>query len=99
MPLKQCDFVIADNKVVLDYPVFLIGNEDAHIATPFSKTALLLALEEFYACIIGPSLEEQEEKSTPKEKAKDFSLLETKIEVLTDQFRKELVQTIKSHYN
>lgn len=99
--LKQCDFVIADSKVLLDHPVFLIGNEQAHLSTPFSKTTLLLALEEFNDCISGPEIPVGESLTIPLEKSeeRDFSLLENKIEVLTEKFRKELVQTIKAHYN
>ena len=99
-PLKQCDFVIADTKVALDHPVFLIGNDAAHLSTPFSKKALFEALEEFYACILGPKTlsEKGTEAAMLIASAKDFSLLETKIEALTEQFRQELIQTIKSHY-
>ena len=75
VPLKQCDFVIADTKVVLDHPVFLIGKDKSHLATPFSKTALLLALEEFYACILGHSESKEEIVLQETASEKDFSLL------------------------
>ena len=94
VPVKYCEFVVSDSKIKIDKPIFLIGNDSAHLPLPFSKTSLLLALEEFSTCLLG----EKKQKSEIAKEVKDFSILENKINMLTDKFRKDLIQTIKSHY-
>ena len=97
VPYKQCEFIIADTKISSDKPLFIIGKNEAHVPVPFSKTSLMLALEEFYTCITGKTIQKSE--SIDKEKEQEsFEKLENKITVLTEKFRNDLIDTIKAHY-
>jgi len=89
VPYKHCDFVISDKKIKIDKPVFCISKDTSDLKIPFSKSALLISLEEFY------------ENLKPKEckkKSNDFLELERKISMLIENFKEELIQVIKEHY-
>ena len=44
-PYKQCDFVISDKEIEIDKPLFQIANDDSDLVMPFSKSALILKVE------------------------------------------------------
>ena len=50
-PRKDCDFIVADRKIETKKPVFVIAEHSPHLQIPFSKEALISALEEFYSAI------------------------------------------------
>ncbi len=92
VPYKQCDFVISDKKIELDKPIFFIStNKDANLSMPFSKTSLLLSTETFYQQIVAP------EPSACRD-LPERDVLEEKIASLTEKFRQELIQTLRSYY-
>ncbi len=59
---------------------------------PFSKSALLIKIEEFYNKI------DKTNKTENTTTTKNFDFLEAKIESITDNFKKELIKTIKEYY-
>lgn len=88
---NHCDFVISDRKIEIEKPLFYISNNDSNLNLPFSKGTLIMALEKFYT-----SLQTKLENSLDIKK--DFGKLEEKIVLLTEEFRENLIQTIKEYY-
>ncbi len=91
-PYKQCDFVISDREIEIDKPLFYIATENSDLIMPFSKSALMLKVESFY-----DSLFKKETKESIKKV--DIKDIEEKITKLTDNFRDDLVNLIKEHYD
>lgn len=89
---KQCDFVISDKDIEMDKPLFRIGNKNSDLITPFSKSTLMLKVENFY-----DALHEQKDKKIDLNI--DINELEDKITKLTDNFREDLVSVIKEYYD
>ena len=88
---KYSDFIISDRKISVDKPLFLISKDkEANLHLPFTKSQLILEIKSFY------------KKNFPdgeyKQSKEDFSLLEKKLELLCNKFQKELIDTIKEHY-
>lgn len=92
VPYKQCDFVISDKEVEIDKPLFYIASENSDLIMPFSKSALMLKLEKFYDSLSEEKPQVSSEKNKPDR-------LEEKITTLTDNFRDDLIQLIKEHYD
>lgn len=90
---KQCDFVVSDKKIELDKPIFFISSSEGNLLIPFSGSSLIIALEKFNQDMILN--DGKVEEVLPKNKT--AILLEEKISQLTEQFRKELIQTIRSY--
>jgi hypothetical protein len=88
---NHCDFVISDRKIEIEKPLFYISSDESDLNLPFSKGALIMALEKFHT-----SLQSKQENSLHVKK--DFGKLEEKIVLLTEEFRENLVQTIKEYY-
>lgn len=91
---KQCDFVISDRHIEIDKPLFFVSSDNSDLNIPFSKSALLLALEKFYESFFF----KKEEEKVDIVKKIDFVELEEKIGKLTDNFRNDLVKVIKEYY-
>ena len=88
-PYKQCDFVISDVEIETDKPLFYIATENSNLIMPFSKSALMLKVESFYDSLF-------------KEETKESIIkvdIEEKITSLTENFRKDLINTIRDHYD
>ncbi|WP_304546467.1 hypothetical protein [Sulfurimonas microaerophilic] len=96
---KKSDIVIRDTKCLNDPKCFYIANnEDADLLKPFSKSQLILALEKRYE-----TLHQKEEKLTPKEElfedeGMDFSVLEKRIEFLTNEYKENVLRAVKAFY-
>ena len=91
-PYKQCDFVISDKEIEIDKPLFYIATENSDLIMPFSKSSLILNVENFYDKIFQHTTEKNVEKI-------NMDKLEEKIDKLTNSFRKDLISTIKEHYD
>lgn len=94
VPYKQCDFVISDKKIELDKPIFYISSTEGNLLIPFSKSALLIELDKFFQHL----LLRQGSVDDLVLESKNTQLLEEKITALTDKFRSDLIQTIRSYY-
>jgi len=92
---KQCDFVISDKKIELDKPVFYVAASEGNLRIPFSKSTLLLELDKFFQHLL---LKQSSIDGLIDDTPKNFYALEEKISALTDQFRAELIQTIRNYY-
>jgi hypothetical protein len=90
-PYKQCDFVISDKKIELDKPVFYISSSEGNLLIPFSKSSLSIELDKFWHRLNSlPQVDKPSNHHT--------LLLEEKITALTENFRKELIHTIRDYY-
>lgn len=89
-PFKQADIVVSDHFFKSEVPLFLLKGEGAKVSFPFSKTTLLLALEDFYQKKTG-----LKKRETSK---KDFKLLEKKLEDLTSSYHFKIVEAVREFY-
>ncbi|WP_321778904.1 hypothetical protein [Sulfurimonas sp.] len=94
--IKQCDIVVRDFKVADDERSFYIGKEkDADLIKPFSKSALILALENRYESISPKQVQEQ--KFEPQGNA-NFHILEKRIDLLTKEYQQNIIKAVKAFY-
>ena len=94
-PLKHCDFVICDHELKVDVPQFKIKTPDSKLAFPFSKSALLVAVEKFTHNL---DIASEAAMVSVKENKPDFSVLEDKLNKICSQFNAQIIRTIKEHY-
>ena len=98
--IKSADIILSDKKIKTKKPVLLISSDyaKANIKKPYTRAQLFLALEDFY--------KQEKEKNIIKDtiepkilfNANSTLTLEEKIEKLTKQFTKDIVQAVKGHY-
>ncbi|MBN2782531.1 MAG: hypothetical protein JXQ66_04765 [Campylobacterales bacterium] len=93
---KQCDLIIKDVKCIEDSRCFYISQDsDADLIKPFSRSQLILALEERY--------KKMGKNYTDKELSKnndslDFSILEKRIEFLTQEYKENILKAVRAFY-
>jgi len=97
--LKQCDLVIRDKKIMDDHhSLYISASQDSDIKKPFSRSQLYLALENFYKNLGDiQSIQAYDEELHASEE-KDFTLLEERIEQLTQEYKNNLVRVVKAFY-
>jgi len=91
---KQCKMVLSDKKRDIDKPVVIINSsKDADIRIPFSKSSLLVDLQNIYQKTF-------KKDGIGQKKAEQSNLwkLERKIDKLTLEFRENLIKTIRDFY-
>ena len=97
-PRKDCDFIVADRKIETKKPVFVIAEHSPHLQIPFSKEALISALEEFYSAI------QFSEPAAPSHTSafafaaavqQNGSNLELEVSKLIDKFKEELLALLR----
>ena len=97
-PKKDCDFIVADRKIETKKPVFVIAEHSPHLQIPFSKEALISALEEFYSAI------QFSEPAAPSHTSafafaaavqQNGSNLELEVSNLIDKFKEELLALLR----
>ncbi len=87
--LKQCEIVVRDFKVLDDKKNFYISKEeDADLIKPFSKTSLIMALEKRYEDLSSQTVGEPV----------DFDILEKRIEMLTQEYQKNILKAVRAFY-
>lgn len=94
--LKHCDIVVRDFKALNDERSFYIGKDkESDLIKPFSKSALILALEKRYESI-NPRLEKEEESisSDPD----NFEILEKRIDLLTQEYKENILKAVRAFY-
>jgi hypothetical protein len=95
--LKQCDIVVRDFKALNDDRTFYIGKEkDSDLIKPFSKSALILALENRYETLL-PNTQE-EEKDTLLGEVAGFEILEKRIDLLTKEYQANILKAVRAFY-
>ena len=91
---NRCDIVIRDEECLNDERCFYIGSGDGvDLVKPFSKSQLILALEKRVPSSKPPVSLESEESSSL-----DFSVLEKRIEFLTQEYQANILRAVKVFY-
>jgi len=97
--LKQCDVVIRDKKIMdSHHSLYISGTEDSDIKKPFSRSQLYLALENFYKKVVHiQEIKACDEDIEPSDHM-DLSLLEERIEILTQEYKNNIMKVVKAFY-
>lgn len=99
---KKSDIVIRDTKCVNDPKCFYIaGDDEADLKKPFSKAQLILALEKKYETLHVTNTKSHTEKKHmdfEEDKDLDFSILERRIEFLTNEYKENVLRAVKAFY-
>ena len=94
--LKQCDIVVRDFKAIADDKSFYISEDsDSDLVKPFSKSALILTLEKRYETF-SPKVVEEVNSFT--EGSADFSILEKRIDLLTQEYKENILKAVRAFY-
>lgn len=97
--LKQCDIVIRDKKIMdSHHSLYISDDEDADIKKPFSRSQLFLALQAFYNKVVEIESVQAFDEEVILNEDKDFSLLEERINQLTDEYKKNVLHVVKAFY-
>ncbi len=93
---KQCDIVVRDRECVNDARCFYVStNEKADLIKPFSKSQLILALEEKLSKL---NVKSSIVDTYSKEDEIDFSILERRIDSLTKEYQRNVINAVKAFY-
>jgi hypothetical protein len=94
---KHCDIVIRDEKVPGDARSFYISSDkSADLIKPFSKSQLILALENRLKNTHG--MLAKEDRSQEKNEPLNFDILEKRIEFLTREYQQNIMNTVRAFY-
>jgi len=93
---KKCDIVVRDQECLNDKRCFYIsGEKNADLVKPFSKSQLILALEEKYKLLYSSRVTQVEVND---EEPMDFEILEKRIESLTQEYQANILRAVKAFY-
>ena len=97
---KKCDIIVRDEVCLGDERCFYVSSDkEADLMKPFSKSQLILALEKKYESLYGKSEDEEIHKNyLEDEESMDFSILEKRIELLTQEYQQNILRTVKAFY-
>jgi hypothetical protein len=95
---EESDLVVTDHERKAGHKAALrIGNEeDADLRKPFSKEALLSALEAKLGAAESSLLHKKLKKTRPTEA--DLSVLEAQIEQLTKEYQTNIIKAVRRFY-
>ena len=89
---KQCDIVVRDEECLNDERCFFISSDkESDLVKPFSKSQLILALENRYHSMSKP------ETVKPLEPL-NFDILEKRIDYLTKEYQQNILKAVKAFY-
>ncbi|MDB2562522.1 hypothetical protein N9X61_02845 [Sulfurimonas sp.] len=94
---KHCDIVIRDEECIGDDRCFFISSlPNSDLAKPFSKSQLILALENRYQSIA--KVKPQKTIDTSNEEPLNFDILEKRIDYLTKEYQQNILKAVKAFY-
>jgi len=97
---KKSDIIIRDEECLEDARCFYISSStNADLMKPFSKSQLILALEKKYNELY-PRTNNTLNAAVQKEEnaTMDFSILEKRIEALTQEYQANILRAVKAFY-
>ncbi len=95
--IRQCDILVRDEECLNDERCFYIGTKSgADLVKPFSKSQLILALENRYKLLDKTPKVKEEEFDT--EGSMNFEILQKRIEFLTQKYQEDIINSIKAFY-
>ncbi|ELU0350261.1 ornithine carbamoyltransferase [Campylobacter coli] len=77
---KDCDFIISDEKISTQKPLFIIAKNSPFLSLPFSKEALMNSLNEF-----DSALKETAQKLADERRR----VLEARIDEIASEFKRD----------
>jgi len=96
---KRCDIIVKDEPCNENARCFYIGNTaDADLKKPFSKSQLILALERKYSKLKSEDMLIQKEYDEGEEESMDFTVLQKRIEQLTQEYQENILRAVKAFY-
>jgi len=95
---KHCDLVLSDRQIDIQKPLVIVNSSpEADLQVPFSKSELLLKMEEMYNEIYQKQSKDKVH-SQPKKNKKELWKLEREIDKITLEFREKLIKTLRDFY-
>ncbi len=98
---KKCDIIVRDEPCFNNNRCFYIGSDPkADLQKPFSKSQLILALEKRYEELHESAKRDEaiEREYAEEEESMDFSILEKRIEYLTQEYQENILRAVKAFY-
>ncbi|EAH6553514.1 hypothetical protein ACHIUN_03070 [Campylobacter coli] len=77
---KDCDFIISDEKISTQKPLFIIAKNSPFLSLPFSKEALMNSLNEFDSALKATAQKLADERRR---------VLEARIDEIANEFKKD----------
>ncbi|EOJ1047788.1 hypothetical protein [Campylobacter coli] len=77
---KDCDFIISDEKISTQKPLFIIAKNSPFLSLPFSKEALMNSLNEFDSALKATAQKLADERRR---------VLEAKIDEIASEFKRD----------
>ena len=97
--LKQCDVVLRDTKIMDSHHSLYISDDvDSDLKKPFSRSQLFVVLEAFYSKITEIESVQAYDEEIELSEGKDFTLLEERIDQLTQEYKKNVLRVVKAFY-
>ena len=92
--IKQCDIVLRDRECLGDTRcMYISSDKNADIIKPFSKSQLIIEIEKRYKELHNETLHDNSYA-----KDMDFSILEKRIEYLTQEYQESIIRAVKTFY-
>ena len=92
--IKQCDIVLRDRECLGNTRcMYISSDKNADIIKPFSKSQLIMNIEERYKELYNETLHDNSD-----EESMDFSILEKRIEQLTQEYQENIIRSVKAFY-
>ena len=98
--VKLCDIVVRDEECLNNERCFYVSSDsNADLVKPFSKSQLILALENRYKELKADNLvSEVEEDEEVSEEPLNFDILEKRIDYLTKEYQQNILKAVKAFY-
>ncbi|HEB7537617.1 TPA: ornithine carbamoyltransferase [Campylobacter coli] len=77
---KDCDFIISDEKISTQKPLFIIAKNSPFLSVPFSKETLINSLNEFDSALKATAQKLADERRR---------VLEARIDEIANEFKKD----------
>ncbi|ECC0119923.1 ornithine carbamoyltransferase [Campylobacter coli] len=77
---KDCDFIISDEKISTQKPLFIIAKNSPFLSLPFSKEALMNSLNEFNSALKATAQKLADERRR---------VLEARIDEIASEFKRD----------
>jgi len=95
---KQGKIIVRDEPCIGDKKCFYISSDkDADLIKPFSKSQLILALENRYKILYKGKVSRDEVEELSDEPL-NFSILEKRIELLTKEYQHNILTAVRAFY-
>lgn len=102
---RQCNIVIRDKKVPDESKksLYISSNSDADLIKPFSKSQLIMSIDNLIERKdslkeMSSMIDEMDKELSFYDENRDFSILQRRIEMLTNEYQHNIIKAIKAFY-